>query len=140
LSKPFLNGSFATSGDWPAVNESTNVAGALMGDRTCGPVVVLSTTKAGGWAASEFSLDTELFHFVVRGRCSIGGVSQRCGDMWVQRGGAPLGPIIAGPEGVDEVIILGDRRGSSPRFVEQAQGWPAAIESLLTDLSETLMN
>ncbi len=138
LRKPFLNGSFAASSDWPAVNEFTNVAGALMGDPSCGPMIVLASTKPGGWAASEFSVDTELFHLVVRGRCSIGGVSQRCGDMWVQRPGSSVGPVIAGPEGVDELIILGDRRGSLPRFVDQAQGWPKEIAPLMGELTETL--
>jgi hypothetical protein len=138
LRKPFLSGSFAAAENWPAVGEFSNVGAALMGDPECGPMLILASTKPGGRAASEFSVDTELFHMVVRGECSIGGVGYGCGDVRVQRPGSPVGPIIAGPGGVDEVIILGDRRGSAPRFVDQAEGWPTAIEPLLRELSETL--
>ncbi|MBB5138410.1 hypothetical protein HNP84_008164 [Thermocatellispora tengchongensis] len=136
--KPFLNGSYAESDEWPRVDETTRTVGALMGDPECGPVIIVSTTSAGGCASGGLTAGTEVFHLVVRGSCTIGGVDHVAGDMRVQRPGAHMGPIIAGPEGVDELIVLGDRRNAVPSLPETLRGWPTVIESLTFHLAETL--
>jgi hypothetical protein len=136
--KPFLNGSYADSGEWPRIDETTRAAGALLGDVSRGPVMILSTTSAGGRASGGLTVGTEVFHLVVRGSCTIDGVEQLPGDMYVQRAGTPMGPVVAGPEGVDELIVLGDRREAVPVLPNGLHGWPTVIRSLTSDLAETL--
>lgn len=136
--KPFLNGSYSASKEWPQIDPYTNSAGALMGHQEHGPVLILSSTVAGAQAASQFTVDTEVFHFVSRGGCTIGGVEQKAGDMWVQRSGRPMGPIVAGDDGVEELVVLGDRRYAMPASTPALQGWPATLTPLITELSRSL--
>jgi hypothetical protein len=136
--KPHLNGSYAEAGEWPRADEATRAMSALMGDRESGPMIILSRTEPGALASGAFTVGTEVFHLVVRGSCAIGGVEQVAGDMRVQRPGVPIEPIAAGPEGVDELIVLGDRRGAIPDLMGDTQGWPTIIGPVGAELAEVL--
>jgi len=100
--------------------------------------MVLARTRPGAVAAGAFRVDTEVFHMVVRGSASIGGAEQLAGDMRVQRPGSPLDTVVAGPEGVDELIVFGDRRGATPEFLGDTVGWPSVVVALRAELAQEL--
>ncbi|WP_123024338.1 hypothetical protein [Mycolicibacterium stellerae] len=136
--KPHLNGSYAQASAWPGVGTDTRAMGALLGDPQRGPLMVMSRTSPNALSASRFTVDTELVHVVVRGSCTIGDQSRRAGDIRVTRAGAETESVVAGPDGVDELIVLGDRSGALPRFCGDARGWPSAIEGVRAHLVHAL--
>lgn len=105
-----LDGSFARHGSWPSVTPRTRALVSLMGDRTTGPVHVLAVTEAGGTASPACRLDTEVLRLVIDGSCEIDGRTYSTGDIRVQRAGRRCGPVVAGPDGLHELVVIGDRR------------------------------
>ena len=136
--KPFQNGSYADADSWPRIDESTHAAGSLLGDLERGPVLVLASTGAGGLASSGFTVETEVFHLVVRGSCTVDGAEQVAGDMLVQRPGFPMGPVVAGPDGAEILALFGDRRGATPARPDTLRGWPTILQTITSELGETL--
>ncbi|MFI5958906.1 hypothetical protein [Cryptosporangium sp. NPDC051539] len=129
-----FNGSFAESHRWPQAGPQTRAAGALMGDPVCGPVLVMATTTANGQSAPERTFDTEVLHLIVGGSCTVGDYVYVSGDLMVVPAGVRSAPVIAGPDGVQELIVLGDRRGVVPDAGEHS--WLGEVNRLLTDLLE----
>jgi hypothetical protein len=58
------------------------------------------------------------------------------GDMRFQAADSPWEQVIAGPDGLDEVVILGDRRGASPTVPAEANAsaWARDVDALLDGL------
>ena len=131
-----LNGSFADRDTWAPLGPATRAAVALMGDPVCGPVLLLAATEPAGVAMPACRFDTEVFRGVVSGSCEIDGRRYGKGQMRVQRAGSPCGPVIAGPDGVCEVVIVADRRAAAP--VTSDASWAAALGATLRDLQHRL--
>jgi hypothetical protein len=81
--------------------------------------------------------ETEVFRMVVAGSCDIDGQIYEYGDIRIQRPGAACGPVVAGPNGLQEVLILGDRRHAVPT-VENNEMWPATLGAIVDDLQGVL--
>jgi hypothetical protein len=130
-----LNGSFADRDAWQAVTSSTRANVALMGHPTSGPVVILATTEPHEIAAPRCRFETELFRLVVAGSCDIDGQIYEQGDMRIQRAGEWCGPVAAGPGGLEEIVVVGDRRHANPSV--EGDVWPfvGIVRDLLGELS-----
>ena len=128
-----LNGSFEDARGWPQVSPTTRAAVTLLGDASAGPVVVLCATDPLGTAMQGCRFHTELFRLVVSGSGSIGDRILEEGDMRVQRAGERSAPVTAGPDGLCELIILGDRRHAVPDADDPAR-WPGTLGDLVQDL------
>jgi hypothetical protein len=133
-----VNGAYAQAHSWVAVGDATRAVGALMGDRRRGPLMILARTSSNRLSASRFTVSTEVMHVVVRGTCTIGDRVHGTGDVRVTRADVARDPVVAGPDGVDELIVFGDRRGAHPRFLEGPEGWPTVIASFRHQLSSAL--
>jgi len=77
-------------------------------------------------------------------RCVIGGSYQRAGetvqmgDTLTRAGGRPWEQVVAGPDGLDEVIIVGDRRGAYPEPTGPNPAWAETVGDLVTRLQADL--
>jgi hypothetical protein len=60
------------------------------------------------------------------------------GDTRFQAAGVPWEAVKAGPEGLDELIIVGDRRGAVPAVEGDSAGWASGLSSILEDLRHRL--
>lgn len=125
-----VNGSFDQAETWRPVDGGGRLAAALMGDPEVGPVVLLTRIVAGGRALSSCSFDTEVFRMVVRGEETINGATYVAGDMRVQAAGVPIGSVEAGADGVDEVVVIADRRGVGAG----GEGWGDEIAAVVAEL------
>jgi hypothetical protein len=134
-----LNGSFANKENWTAVSDATTAVVSVLGEPTSGPVVILSETKPHEIAMAACSFDTELVRIVTAGSCSIDGRIYEAGDIRVQLPGKPSGPVSAGPDGLQEVLILGDRRYAAPT-VTDGDAWPATLGHTVEELLKELAN
>jgi hypothetical protein len=130
-----INAAFEDAGGWlEAAGTGSRFAVALMGDPAHGPVVVLVRTAPGGLALSSCSFGTEVFRMVVRGSHTIDGTAYESGDMRVDSPEARYGDVLAGPDGVDEVIVIGDRSGAT-RSALGTGPWAEALAAEIDRLS-----
>ncbi len=129
-----LNGSFDDCASWLPVNGTTRAAVSLIGDAESGPVVILSVIDALGVVSPRARFGTELFRLVVAGSCEIEGRVYERGDMRVQHAGTWCGPIVAGAEGLQEVLVIGDRRMADPAVENGSWAFGDVVHGLLDEL------
>ena len=108
-------------------------AAGAMGDPDTGPIVLLTRVDGGGPAFGRFRLASDLVRLVVRGSCAIDGHAYVAGDMRAQIAGTPVGEAVAGPDGLDEVIVVADRRHLVPSATDDPE-WADALTTVLADL------
>lgn len=135
-----IDGSFRDADSWSKLGES-KVAAALLGLPDLGPVVLLLRTPAAQVAAPECTLGTEGFRLVIAGSYTRDGQQRAMGDMRIQAAHTPWERVVAGPDGLDEVVILGDRRGASLHVDDGepgARAWADGLDRLLASLRAQL--
>ena len=116
--------------------DGPGVLTGVLGDEQVGPVVHLLKSEPEAMVLPPCSYATELFIAIVKGSCRIGTQTYLAGDLRIQRSGAALQELQAGPEGLEAVIVAADRRAAS----EMVQGhtapkWLAQLDDVLSDLS-----
>jgi len=131
-----VDGTFKHTSGWRSVGANVRMAAALLGDADCGPALLMTATAPGEVSAPQCAVSTELLRLIVDGSCTIGNEHYAAGDIRVQAAGAATSTVVAGPEGVSEVLVFGDRRGASPSA--SGEGWSAAIDQVLEELSAKL--
>ncbi len=115
--------------------------GRVLGLPDLGPVVLLLRTPAAQVAAPACTFGTEGFRLVVGGSYTLDGQERTMGDMRFQAADTPWERVVAGPDGLDEVVILGDRRAASPRALDTEPGaptWPEEFDALVDSLRARL--
>lgn len=132
-----IDGSFAARESWDAVGTGIQAVVALMGDPEVGPVVVLSATEPNQVATARCRFDTETVRMIVRGSCTIDGHTYEPGDLRIQRPGEWCEETIAGPDGLDEVFVVADRRHADPTM-DGSEAWPARVGEKARDLTAEL--
>jgi hypothetical protein len=138
-----VEGSFADTGAWIEVTDGVRVAAGLVGDHEAGPVVVLVRADPGrtAWPGSTFG--TEVLHLVVDGSAMVDGNDLLPADIRVVEAGRAAGPVVSGPAGLSDAIVLGDRRHVVGAFErpELVGPWAKrvgrAIDELLGELLAT---
>jgi hypothetical protein len=112
-----------------------------MGMHEDGPIVILQRTHPGAQATPALHWNSDVLRCVVGGSYNQGARLVQMGDCLVKSAGSQWDEVIAGPEGLDELIIAGDRRGglaakstSGAEWVETitttTQGLRAGLRSL----------
>jgi hypothetical protein len=104
------NGSFAEDKTWKPMTSDSRFSLTLVGDATRGPVIVSTSTPPGAECFAATTLPTEVFRVVVRGSCRSEAGEFVAGDAQVQAADVPWVSAFASDDGVDELILLGDRR------------------------------
>jgi hypothetical protein len=129
ISEGRMDLAFDESGNWPRVR-SSQLAVAVAGDPVCGPVFLGVKTPPDAVAMPACTWATETVRFVVSGSCRIGGSNYHAGDIRIQDAETLQPVALAGANGLEEYIILGDRRGAAPRVGDDevdAHRWAGEI-------------
>lgn len=105
-----LDGGFDTAGEWAEVAPGVRMAAGLAGEPTSGPVLVFLDCDAGTEAVPSRSLGTELIVAPIAGSIDAAGVLLAQGDVRVEEPDVQHPALVAGPDGAQLVVIVGDRR------------------------------
>jgi hypothetical protein len=131
--------SFANADAWPALDNGARQVVTIMGVHDLGPVVIMQRTPAGRMATPACTFDTDVYRCVIGGSHRRNGQLVEMGDGRVHAAGRPWEAVIAGPDGLDELIVLGDRRGATPAVDgDDEAGWAAALTATVADLRDQL--
>jgi len=130
----YIDASLDESGDWPGLANGVRVCVSLMGDHEVGPIYIIQRTPPGAVATPAMTVGSDVFRCVVSGSGERDGQVLSAGDARVQAAGVPWGEVTAGPTGLDEVIIIGDRRGRRVDVDQADIEWPNQIDQLVTGL------
>lgn len=143
IAKPFsklghIDGSFDDSAQWEPIGDGRHIAVSLMGVHDVGPVVMLQRTPPGQVATPAATFDSDVFRCVISGSGQADGTSFQMGDTMLRAGGRPWEEVVAGADGFDEVIIIGDRRGAVPATSRAGTAWAEALGTLIAGLRAEL--
>ncbi len=105
-----LDGGFDTADTWQEIAPGLRMAAGLAGEPTCGPALVLLDCAAGVEVMPARSIGTEVIVAPVSGSIEAAAVVLEQGDVRVEEAGAEQPPLVAGPNGVQLVVIVADRR------------------------------
>ncbi len=139
IDKPFskfghIDASFEEAAGWEPVGVGSRVGVTLMGAHDLGPVVVVQRSASGELATPAMTVQSDVFRCVIGGSCRRGDMTMLMGDTIVQPGGRPWEAVVAGPDGLDEVIIVGDRRGLPPVAAGPGRDWADTVGNLVDRL------
>jgi hypothetical protein len=139
IDKPFsrlghVDGSFEEAGGWEPVGVGGRVAVTLMGVHDVGPVVIVQRSAPGELATPAVTFGSDVFRCVIGGSGRRGGVTGLMGDTMTRAGGRPWEAVVAGPDGLDEVIIIGDRRGLPAVAAGPGRAWADTLGDLVDRL------
>jgi hypothetical protein len=134
-----IDGTFADADGWDDIDDASKIAGAMLGLPDLGPVVLLISTPAGRTATPGCAFDADTFRLVAGGSCRVGDDELVMGDMRIHAGGVPWREVVAGPRGLHQVLIIGDRRGARPDADgDGGRRWAAQLDALLDRLRSAL--
>jgi hypothetical protein len=142
IDKPFsglghIDASFDEAEQWEAIDADRRVAVSLLGAHDVGPVVIVQRTPAGREATPEVRFGTEVFRCVIRGTARSGEHTFEMGDTSLRAADEVWQPVVAGPDGLDELIILGNRQGGAPQ-VPGGDPWAERLAAIQRDLETKL--
>lgn len=129
-----LNGSFSDTSSWRQVSPAARAVVSLFGHPESGPVLLVQATEPYGVAMPRVRFDTEVCRLVIGGSYSIDGEIYERGDMRVQRAGTWSGPVVAGADGLQEFVLLGDRTSARPTLDDNDDVWPQDLGGVIDDL------
>jgi hypothetical protein len=114
------------------------MAAGVLGEPTSGPVLLFLDCAAGSEALPARTIGTEAIVAPVAGSVEAAGVVLAQGDVRVEEADVAQPPLVAGPDGVQLVVIVGDRRALRTALDDhRIDGALAdALSPVLTDLVE----
>jgi hypothetical protein len=120
----------------PLAQGVTFTAG-LFGLPETGPILLTIKAAADCVAAPAAVYGTEIVCAVIRGSAKIGDKLYKAGELRIQNAGVPLDAVVSGPDGLNMVYLIADRRhrpkpsNDDPVF----RPWQETIESIYSELS-----
>jgi hypothetical protein len=126
----YLSGRLADLG----ANDTPQAVTAVLGDEKAGPVVHVLKAAPNETVAPACIYPTELVLSVVAGSCRVGATEYQAGDIRVQGADARMDAVVAGPDGVQAVLVVADRRaspsvdGAAPDWMNEARGVLRGLE------------
>jgi hypothetical protein len=139
IDKPFsklghIDGTFDEAVQWEAVGAGAHMAVALLGLHDVGPVVILQRTPPGQIATPAVTFGSDVFRCVINGSYQRGDTTLQMGDTVLRAEGLAWETVVAGPDGLDEVIIVGDRRGLPAIASGAGRDWADTVGRLVDRL------
>jgi hypothetical protein len=128
-----LEGSFSDYESWTPSGDGVWLAGALLGDHVAGPLLLLSHTAPGAVATPAATFASEVARTAVRGSGWVGEDAFVLGDTRIQEAESRHELVVAGPDGLDEVIVFGDRRAILTE-IDHSHSWMGSFASILNGL------
>lgn len=135
----FLLGSLDMRDGWRGLGEGVQVAAGMWGDRATGPLILMIKGEPGATAIPAFTSATETMCVLAAGSCRIGGANYELGDLHIQAADAPQEEVTAGPQGVELMLLVADRR-ALPKVAAADARWGAGLDNLVADLASVLAN
>jgi hypothetical protein len=135
-SKGYVDGSFDSEHGWRSIHDGVQYVAAMWGAPDSGPCAVMLRASAGRTAVPALICTTDVLLLVTGGTCHVGTYQYRVGDMRLQSPNAPMGSVVAGPGGLQAVMILADRR-REPAFSddgELSKAWAVVLPALLSEV------
>jgi hypothetical protein len=141
LERGYLWGSFAERDSWPELRDGVTTTAGVFGDAAGGPLSFLLSAASDRVVVPGCTYDTEVFLAISGGACLIDGVAYERGDMRVQRAGEHLDAVVAGADGVDLLLMLGDRRAATTVVANGDDGaaWVSHLRGIATDLATSVV-
>jgi hypothetical protein len=135
-----LDGGFETADAWAEIAPGVRMAAGLAGEPSCGPVLVLLDCDAGCEAVPSRSLGTEVIVAPVSGSVRAADVELAQGDVRIEEADAPHPPLVAGADGAQLVLIVGERRALRASLDDGALAGPlgTALSPVLAELQSQL--
>ena len=129
-----LDSSFLDADSWVPIGDGARICVTLMGHHEVGPVVLVQHTPAHTLATPDCTFSSDVFRCVIAGSHANGEM----GDARFQAAGTRWDAVIAGPRGLDEVLIIGDRRGAVASAAGDASQWATTLTDVITKLDASL--
>ena len=135
-----LDGGFDASEQWDEIAPGVRMAAGLAGEPTGGPVLVFLTGAAGTEVLPARSIGSETIVAPVSGSMDVGGATLTQGDVRVEEAGIDQPAVVAGPDGVQLVVIVGDRRALHAALADDSMAGPLgrALSTMLVELQSLL--
>lgn len=139
-SRAHLDGGFDTSSSWDEVAPGVRMAAGVAGEPEAGPVLVLLDCAPGVEAVPEHRLGTEVLVAPVTGSVEAAGATLAQGDVRLEEADVDHGALVAGPDGVQLVLIVADRRALAAALDEGRVAGPlgASLSTVLPALLDDL--
>jgi hypothetical protein len=144
IDKPFsrlghVDASFKEAETWDTLGVDIHIASTLMGHHEAGPVVIVQRTSPDAQASPACTFGSDVFRCIVAGSHAEGDRLLEMGDTRFHAAGDPFEAVVAGPDGLDEVIIIGDRRGATAEVTgSDPAGWATHLAETLARLRSGL--
>lgn len=130
-------GSFDDTANWRQLSPGVSISAGVMSDPVSGPIFITLRSEPGRTAIPAAIYGTEFVLVVVRGSCDLGDRTYIHGEARIQEADVALDAIVAGPDGLDAILVIADRR-CPPRVASSDAGaghWPAEIDRLIEELT-----
>ncbi|MBV9951016.1 MAG: hypothetical protein JO291_03630, partial [Acidimicrobiia bacterium] len=139
-SRAHLDGGFDATGSWAEIAPGVRMAAGIAGEPTAGPVLVFLDCEAGCEAVPSHSIGTEVIVAPIAGSVDADGVVLAQGDVRVEEADASHPALVAGPDGAQIVLIVGDRRALRASLDDGSLAGPVggALSPVLADLQGQL--
>jgi hypothetical protein len=113
------------------------MAAGIAGEPTAGPVLVFLDCAAGTEALPVRAIGTEVLVAPVSGSIDVGGTILAQGDVRLEEADVEHAAAVAGPEGVQLVVLVADRRALAAAL--DAGAVPGALGGALADVLPRLL-
>jgi len=135
-----LDGGFDTSDEWHEIAPGVRMAAAIAGEPTSGPVLVFVDCAAGREALPIRSIGSDTIVASVTGSIDADGTTLAQGDVRVEEADVEHPALVAGPDGVQLVVIFADRRAlqSALDAGTMAGALGGALRTVLPELQRAL--
>lgn len=129
-------GSFDETEDWRAIAEDVVATAGVFGLADSGPILFTIHAPGGRVVMPAAAYGTETVCAVIRGSADIGAKHFEAGDLRVQNAGVALDTVVSGPEGLDMVFVVADRRERPNRVADDGAplSWMDAVGTMYSEL------
>ena len=127
-----FDGGFSDTEAWPALGDGSRLAAIALGDRMAGPLLLCWNRPAGAISLPGFRLDCDLLRLIVAGSCTIGEVRFGRLGFRLAQAASWIDGWSTGPEGVQELWVMADRRAWPPMLDRQ---WGAEARAIVEQVA-----
>jgi hypothetical protein len=133
----YVWGNFSDTAAWRELADGVKASGGVFGNKDNGPIILTLQSGAERVAIPAATYDTEVVCVVTSGEASIGGQTYQAGEVRVQKAGAKLDAVVAGPNGANIVFTIADRR-AKPSLADndvRTKAWKDAVDAVYSELA-----
>jgi hypothetical protein len=132
-----LDGGFDASDQWDEIAPGVRMAAGIAGEPTCGPVLLFLDAAAGREVLPARALGTEMIVAPVTGSVDAAGMTLAHGDVRLEEADVEQPALVAGPDGVQLVCIVADRRALTSALADRRIG--GAVGAALSEVLPKLL-